>query len=46
MELVKVHKKKDEDKFLLELMSLGKKNAIKASKDSNYRKKVKKMANY
>lgn len=46
MELVKVHKKKDEDKFLLELMSLGKKNAIKASKDSDYRKKVKKMANY
>lgn len=46
MELVKVHKKKDEDKFLLELMSLGKKNAIKASKDSDYRRKVKKMANY
>ncbi len=46
MELVKVHKKKDEDKFLLELMSLGRKNAIKASKDSDFRKKVKKMANY
>lgn len=46
MELVKVHKKKDEDKFLLELMSLGRKNAIKASKDSDFRKKIKKMANY